>query len=318
VLTRTIPVTLTSRLPGGAHLDADAGLVYDGAGRFYDAALGLYLQPDPFGAAPEAPESLNRYAAPGVSTFPTVGSVPGGGRNHQDFTIELGLTAANKMLGRLTDLGVESISLVRQVRHMQQIQKGGMLGLEAAARTLKRKGLAQFFIDVGKGTKGRRAYVSREFVEQVGENVWRTLGGETVDLSALYTNRRLYPRWLSAPHFLENWVNVESWVAVPRHGAWTPVAKAGLKYGLAFGIDALWQLGADWDKDMPGTHKIARAGIAGGTGLVVGGATGFLLTVIIGGTPSGWVLLPVAVLVGMTIEPRINEELFKLVGVAHD
>jgi hypothetical protein len=78
VLTSTIPVTLTSRLPGGAHLDAAAGLVYDGAGRFYDAALGLYLQPDPFGAAPEAPESLNRYAAPGVSTFPTVGSVPGG------------------------------------------------------------------------------------------------------------------------------------------------------------------------------------------------------------------------------------------------
>jgi hypothetical protein len=42
-LTRTIPATLTSRLPGGAHLGADAGLVYDGAGRFYDARLGLYL-----------------------------------------------------------------------------------------------------------------------------------------------------------------------------------------------------------------------------------------------------------------------------------
>ena len=31
----TIPPTITGRLPGGAQLDADAGLVHNGAGRFY-------------------------------------------------------------------------------------------------------------------------------------------------------------------------------------------------------------------------------------------------------------------------------------------
>jgi RHS repeat-associated protein len=80
VLSSTIPPTITGRLSGG-QLDSDAGLVYDGAGRFYDPVLGLYLQPDPFGGAPEAPGSLNRYAAPGVSTLPTLGSVPTGGAN---------------------------------------------------------------------------------------------------------------------------------------------------------------------------------------------------------------------------------------------
>jgi hypothetical protein len=63
--------------------------VYDGAGRVFDPALGLYLQPDPFGGAPEAPESLNRYAAPGVSTFPTVGSVPGDGHNYANLVVQL-------------------------------------------------------------------------------------------------------------------------------------------------------------------------------------------------------------------------------------
>jgi hypothetical protein len=75
--------------------------VYDGAGRFYDAALGLYLQPDPFGAAPEAPESLNRYAAPGVSTFPTVGSVPGSGsRLLADFANSLKVNYAQAVVGK--------------------------------------------------------------------------------------------------------------------------------------------------------------------------------------------------------------------------
>jgi hypothetical protein len=147
VLTSTIPVTLTSRLPGGAHLDADAGLVYDGAGRFYDAALGLYLQPDPFGAAPEAPESLNRYAAPGVSTFPTVGSVPDSGHGHAGLIVQyagliatlseiqnaldlnsakagLGLVVADKLAPRLLKASlverlVEETVLSRVPKHMR-------------------------------------------------------------------------------------------------------------------------------------------------------------------------------------------------------
>jgi hypothetical protein len=63
--------------------------------------LGLYLQPDPFGAAPEAPESLNRYAAPGVSTFPTVGSVPGGGsRLLAGFANSLKVNYAQAVIGK--------------------------------------------------------------------------------------------------------------------------------------------------------------------------------------------------------------------------
>jgi hypothetical protein len=63
VLMSTIPPTLTGRLPANGQLDAAAGLVYAGDGRWYDPALGLHLQPDPLGGAPAAPGSLNRYAA---------------------------------------------------------------------------------------------------------------------------------------------------------------------------------------------------------------------------------------------------------------
>jgi RHS repeat-associated protein len=78
------PPTLTGRLPGGGQLAPTTNLVYAGDGRYYDPALGLYLQPDPFGGASGAPPSRNRYAVTQVSTFPTVGSVPGGG---QDFGV---------------------------------------------------------------------------------------------------------------------------------------------------------------------------------------------------------------------------------------
>ncbi len=57
-LTSTLPVTLTGRL--ATSLDA-TGFQYQGS-RFYDPAVGSYIQPSPFGGVLEAPQSLNRYA----------------------------------------------------------------------------------------------------------------------------------------------------------------------------------------------------------------------------------------------------------------
>jgi RHS repeat-associated protein len=64
VLTSTLPATLTTILAGSGDVpDPDTGLVYLGAGRHYDPALGRPLQPDPIGGPPTVPQALNRYAA---------------------------------------------------------------------------------------------------------------------------------------------------------------------------------------------------------------------------------------------------------------
>jgi RHS repeat-associated protein len=73
VLTSTLPATLTTTLAGSGDVpDPDTGLVYLGAGRYYDPALGRPLQPDPIGGPPTLPQALNRYSAtpwgaPGVA-----------------------------------------------------------------------------------------------------------------------------------------------------------------------------------------------------------------------------------------------------------
>jgi YD repeat-containing protein len=73
VLTSTLPATLTTTLAGSGDMpDPDTGLVYLGAGRWYDPALGRPLQPNPIGGPPALPQALNRYSAtpwgaPGVA-----------------------------------------------------------------------------------------------------------------------------------------------------------------------------------------------------------------------------------------------------------
>jgi hypothetical protein len=81
--------------------------------RWYDPEVALYLQPDPFGGAPvlrdtqdagaKATASLNRYAMPGMSTFTTLGSVPGNKSNYWDLIVSLGDATANKTVGYLAD-----------------------------------------------------------------------------------------------------------------------------------------------------------------------------------------------------------------------
>jgi hypothetical protein len=73
VLTSTLPATLTTTLAGSGDVpDPDTGLIYLGAGRWYDPALGRPLQPNPVGGPPTLPQALNRYSAtpwgpPGVA-----------------------------------------------------------------------------------------------------------------------------------------------------------------------------------------------------------------------------------------------------------
>jgi RHS repeat-associated protein len=60
VLTSTLPVTLTDRLFTGARFDGTIGLYHMGA-RWYDPALGRWIQADTIVPNPTNPQDLNRY-----------------------------------------------------------------------------------------------------------------------------------------------------------------------------------------------------------------------------------------------------------------
>jgi hypothetical protein len=78
VLSSTLPVTLTEHIFSAQGLDSRLGLVYHGAGRWYDPATAHSLQPDPFGGVPQLPQTLNRYAVPrGVVSPPGLGRQTG-------------------------------------------------------------------------------------------------------------------------------------------------------------------------------------------------------------------------------------------------
>jgi hypothetical protein len=58
VIQNTLPATLTEKLT--SHLDTATGLQYDGL-HYYDPWVGTYIQPNPFGGAPEASGTRSRY-----------------------------------------------------------------------------------------------------------------------------------------------------------------------------------------------------------------------------------------------------------------
>jgi RHS repeat-associated protein len=60
VLTSTLPVTLTDRLFTGARFDGTIGLYQMGT-RWYDPALGRWMQPDTIVPEPGNPQDFNRY-----------------------------------------------------------------------------------------------------------------------------------------------------------------------------------------------------------------------------------------------------------------
>jgi RHS repeat-associated protein len=80
VLTSTLPVTLTDRLFTGARFDGTIGLYQMGA-RWYDPALGRWLQADSIVPELGNPQALNRYAYvcnnPVIYTDPSGHCIPG-------------------------------------------------------------------------------------------------------------------------------------------------------------------------------------------------------------------------------------------------
>ena len=61
VITSTLPITLTDRLFTGQRFDGTIGLYQMGA-RWYDPALGRWIQPDTIAPNPTNPQAWNRYA----------------------------------------------------------------------------------------------------------------------------------------------------------------------------------------------------------------------------------------------------------------
>jgi hypothetical protein len=98
-----------------------------------------------------------------------------------------------------------------------------------------------------------------------------------------------------------------------------------LDNALSFGVDALWQFGTDWGTDMPLGHRLGRAGVAGGVGVIAGGLTvkaigvgwGVLTAAgLVSGAVPTLLIIGAGVVVGLTAErwlaDRINNWLFPI------
>lgn len=116
VIQNTLPATLTEKLAG--HLDTATGLQYHGA-RYYDPWVGSYVQPDPFGGLPQAPQSFNRYGAPVVSTtrYSFRAGTPGG-------------QAGDSAIARLTQWAVQPINAGKNVYNISLTVSGHILNKE--------------------------------------------------------------------------------------------------------------------------------------------------------------------------------------------
>jgi hypothetical protein len=319
VLTRTIPVTLTSRLPGGAHLDADAGLVYDGAGRFYDAALGLYLQPDPFGAAPEAPESLNRYAATGVSTFPTVGSVPGGGASAGEVTFSL-ITNLSKLL-------VDETKVSPQFKLWGSGFRSWLYGLSRIERWVLEKYPVEIAksarlagaIDAGYGLL-RRLRFGRHWAQNMAVGTTRGVGYAGLGmLRGLNTETVWKTRWVREVVANEAWWGrAGGRVAQSEALRWTGRQLGGLFAGAVVdvGFQFLWD--AAFERDLTWRERGLRvAAELPGTAAswAIGGATGWLAGMAFGAAAAGPVGLVVGLGVAVIYDLYGKPEIYKRLGL---
>jgi hypothetical protein len=112
------------------------------------------------GCYAKAPESLNRYAAPGVSTFPTVGSVPGGGHGHAGLTVQYaGLIATLSEIQNALDLNSAKagLGLVVADKLAPRLLKASLmerLVAEAVLRRVPKHMRLERMIDVGLGATG--------------------------------------------------------------------------------------------------------------------------------------------------------------------
>jgi hypothetical protein len=178
-----------------SHLDP-TGLQWDG-GRYYDPVVGIHLQPNPFGGVPEAPQSLNLYAATSVGRgMPGAGQAAVNGPNHLQGLFNA--TAQNTIAG-LMGLPIS--------RYADNLTVAGRLKIKGYKSVFKRAGYLDVFTD--PGGRGKREFVS-ELVEPLGNLRYRVVNGSQVgtviDLSQLKTEGRLklgYPGGTRASAFVD-------------------------------------------------------------------------------------------------------------------
>jgi hypothetical protein len=290
-----------------SHLDT-TGLRWDGL-RYYDSVVGIYTQPNPFGGVPEAPQSLNAYAAMPASSpsgifLPSNGSFDG--------SIFFGLSVSlNKTSGYYARQASKRayLSGLKLAGFRSGRSRWGRLSLEAAQGTLDRANLLRYFEGgtSSLGSHNRRAFGSRELVERIGRNVYRTVGGETIDLHGLMNDPRISPRWLRNVSLGSTAMPIPMLREVPALGRFTGLARFGLN-ALPFGVDAVWQAATDWETDMPVGYRIGRVGVAVGVGYGAGEFAAWAAAAILGvETAPAWAVIGVGVIVGVTVEEWIRE-----------
>jgi hypothetical protein len=284
----TIPPTLTGRLPANGQLDAAAGLVYAGEGRWYDAGLGLYLQPDPFGGAPEAPASLNRYAAAQISTLPTLGSVPGGGSNAGAVLESLTTNAAKAVAGWAIGEGATPYLRALHRRGWQLTRLAGEVGhfrfripdeaMEGA---------------IGFWTERLSGRTFRQILHTGGHASYHSLDTGAADVGVQYLLHRLRLAGLGeAAEFVSTRQTLRYLAESSPVGraagwlAWTRTGQRALDLGVGLGIDVGLQAALDWGMlqrgELTGWQYGERLAWAG-----AGSALSWVAVAVIGGGPWG-------------------------------
>lgn len=193
------------------------------------------------------------------------------------------------------------------------------LSFQGSRGRFKKEGLLEFF-DVSDPIKeyGRRSqFNSRGLVRQLGENIYETVTGTRFDLDQLGNSRRLRSVTFTPE------VMPYSRLRYPLGFKLNPAARSVLGEAIPFGVDAAWQLAADWNTDMPVGYRIGRAGTSGLIGLGAGYGSGLALTWMWGalglaGGPPTWAVIGAGIVVGVTIEKwsseTINDWLFPVEG----
>jgi RHS repeat-associated protein len=211
----------------GQLYDADIGLYKIGT-RWYDPEVALYLQPDPFGGAPEAPASLNRYAMPGMSTFTTLGSVPGSRQNYVDLVVNWSEvnSALNSNVGK-AGLGlIVANALEPRLLKASQVER---LVKESILRRVPKYAHLEKMVGVGFGTLG-------VLQSRIGDNA--LFHASDRFLAWLY---ELNTRWVEEARWVPKMVpsdaplgRLAGWLAEDRWGV--PAPKLDLGVGLVIDV----------------------------------------------------------------------------------
>jgi hypothetical protein len=256
---------LTDRLYEGRLFDAATGLVYHGAGFYYDPQIGLRLQPSPAGGPPTLPQALNRYAVPPAQSV--VGQAAPDNQLLSTFEKSAFKTS-------VTFFGFRPIQLAL----VPKVPTWGPLSLR-----LSRYAWNRYYSDAAvralfsRGIRYRGSFYTRELsyrARQIGTDLFEVEGqgllsirrGPRAKIGVLYDSYGPNPRI--------QFVSGAAWAFV-----------------LSFGV----QLWSDWDDPYFTTgQKIHRAGIAGTEGTIV-----FVVTTVgavwLGLTPVGTALLGLGV-----------------------